>query len=151
MIKKCRSIFACICLLVALTVFSVCSGNSGYSLYYKAEDIHHIDICEVFDDPNSASQKLAEYSVIYTLSDEEVTQLVVQLKNTKCREYWNDPQQCIRNYAIMVHYSNGSIEILSTTGCGIFWGNNGEYNRIYFDEEVFDELIGDYIEASLKS
>ena len=104
----------------------------------------------MFDDPYSASQKLAEYNVLYTLSDEEVVQLVNQLKITKCREYWNDPQQCIRNYAIMVYYSNGSTEILSTTGCGIFWGNNGEYNRIYFDEEIFDELVGEYLEAFSK-
>ncbi|MBQ9148766.1 MAG: hypothetical protein IJX69_04280 [Oscillospiraceae bacterium] len=130
--------------IILLTIIG-CGGQKGYSLQYDASMIERIDIAEVFDNPDSASQLLAEYEVLYTLDAEEVPTLIGRLENMKPREYWNDPAECIRDYAIMVHYDNGTTEILSSTGCGLFRGNTGDYNRYYFDDDEFQALIVPYL------
>ena len=136
-------------LFIAIIVLTACSNERGYRLYYPADDIIAVEICEVFDNPYSAASLLPEYEVIYVLSDEQMTQFIEQLSTIECEEYWNDPLYSIKNYCVIIRYNNGAREVLSTTGCGIFEENNGTYNRFYFSETVFYELISQYTDIPM--
>lgn len=151
---KLRKIIISLLIIAVLLYLASCQGRTKYQFSQSFDSIHSIEIIDIPGDGAQSDRELGKITIIQTISPTDWQLFLNSLQDIPCRKYWNDPPQYIRNRAVQITYKDGTIEILSSSSSGLCTEVNGfykviDYNRFYFDDEIFLAILNSYTENDL--
>jgi len=128
-------------IIIILLIFTMtgCQIECEYAFEQSTDEIEKIEIAYVNE---------GEITTKKELSSEEQSSIIIDILKLPCYEYWNDPINTIAGNALIIHYFDGTDEIISFQAQAYYAHVNYHYRRSYFDEDSFNALIDKYIENS---
>lgn len=126
--KKNANIF--ILLFISLIALTACSRTYAYRYEEPIDAVENI----LFVDEKSERP----------VEKEDFAALLQDIQNLPCQKYWNDPCQVLSYPYILVEYSDGSCEAISSSANYYKAGGTTDYGWEYFDPDSFSAILEKY-------
>ena len=145
MTKKLLSIVIANLLLIIL--LSGCTGKTyTYQIKQEIDDIIKV---ELLRNEDATKLKDFEFTVLYTLNEDEVESFIERLAELNCYKYFNDPAGHYGSLVIRIYYDNGDTELIGISRTNYIKNGKSSGGSYFFGDEDMHSLFAEYIDPSM--